>query len=259
MSIFKRNTAYGIVQSEAAPLSPYDRAKREWDNRIGTARVQAFHWRVVALASLFTSFGLAAGLVYVSANKEVRTFVVEPEIAGQAPRVKLADGVYTPTSAEKSYVVRHVVSLVRVRSLDPVVVRNNWKEAYCFLAGEAILTMNAYAAADPPFRAIDGRPLTRTVAISNVLQKSKRTFQVRWVETDYIGGVEQQPQTFTGLFETGVVPPRDEAQVFRNPLGIYVASFSWSREFTEPVVTDPVKTGSTNTPAPEEIKDESNN
>lgn len=259
MSIFKRSTAYGTAQGETVSLSPYDRARREWDNRIGTARVQSFHWRVVALASLCTTLGLAVGLVHVSAHREVKTFIVELDKAGQPPRVTLADGLYTPTSAQMSYGVRHVVRLVRERSLDPVVVRNNWQEAYGFLAGEAILTMNAYAAADPPFRAIDGQLLTRTVAISNVLQKSKRTFQVRWVETDYIGGVNQQPQTFSGLFETDVIPPRDEAQVFRNPLGIYVVSFSWSREFTEPVSTDSVKSGSTNTPAREEIKDESSN
>jgi type IV secretion system protein VirB5 len=98
--------------------------------------------------------------------------------------------------------------------------------------------MNAYAAADPPIRAIDGRPVARTVAISNVLQKSNRTYQVRWVETSYIGGVPQRPESYTGLFEIEVMPPRDEAEVFRNPLGIYIVAISWSKEFTEPVTIE---------------------
>ena len=33
------------------------------------------------------------------------------------------------------------------------------------------------------------------------------------------------------------MPPRDEAEVFRNPLGIYIVSISWSKEFTDPVST----------------------
>ena len=31
---------------------------------------------------------------------------------------------------------------------------------------------------------------------------------------------------------------RDEADVFRNPLGIYVVNFSWSKEFTGAVASD---------------------
>jgi len=238
MSIFKRNTTYGVNQSETASLSPYDRAKREWDNRIGTARVQALHWRLTAILSLIGMLGLGAGLVYVSANKEVKTYIIEVDALGQPARITLADRQYRPSAAHAGYFVRQIVTLVRARSLDPVVVRENWKTAYGFLAGEAIATMNAYATADPPIRAIDGRPVARTVAISNVLQKSRRSYQVRWVETSYIGGVPQRPEAYTGLFEIELMPPRNEAEVFRNPLGIYVVTFSWSKEFTEPVLSD---------------------
>lgn len=238
MSVFKRQISYGVPRDEPETLSPYDRAKREWDNRIGTARVQALHWRIVAILSLVGVIGLAAGLVHVSANKEVRTYVIELDALGQPARITLADDKYEPESAQAGYFVGQLVTLVRARPLDPVVVRDNWKRAYGFLAGEAISTMNAYAAADPPIRAVDGRPLARTVSISNVLQKSKRTYQVRWLETSYVGGVPQRPQNYTGLFEIEVMPPRDEAEVFRNPLGIYIATFSWSKEFTDPVMTD---------------------
>ncbi len=48
---------------------------------------------------------------------------------------------------------------------------------------------------------VDGRRLTRTAAITNVLQKSFKTYQVRWMETDYLGGAPQHPQHYTGLFE----------------------------------------------------------
>jgi len=43
MSLFKRLTSYGVRRDEPETPSPYDRAKREWDNRIGSARVQALH------------------------------------------------------------------------------------------------------------------------------------------------------------------------------------------------------------------------
>jgi len=238
VSIFKRQTSYGVRRDEPEIVSPYDRAKREWDNRIGTARVQALHWRIVAILSLIGVIALGAGLVHVSANKEVKTFFVQVDALGQPGRITLADDHYEPDAAQVGYFVGQLVTLVRARPLDPVVVRDNWIKAYGFLAAEAIGTMNAYARSDPPIRAVEGRPLARTVSISNVLQKSRRTYQVRWLETAYVGGVPQKPQSHTGLFEIEIMPPRDEAEVFRNPLGIYVVAFSWSREFTDPVLSD---------------------
>jgi len=238
MSIFKRQAGYGVRRDEPETLSPYDRARREWDNRIGTARVQALHWRIVAILSLVGVIGLGAGLVHVSANKEVKTYVIELDALKQPARITLANDKYEPDSAQAGYFVGQLVTLVRARPLDPVVVRENWKKAYGFLAGEAISTMNAYAMTDPPIGAIGGRPLARTVSISNVLQKSRSTYQVRWLETSYVGGVPQRPQSYTGLFEIEVMAPRDEAEVFRNPLGVYVVAFSWSKEFTDPVITD---------------------
>lgn len=256
MSVFKRNTSFGQTQGESVALSPYDRARREWDDRIGSARVQAFHWRLTAVLSLTAVLGLTAGLVHLSANKEVKTYVIEVDVLGRPATITLTDATCQPSSAQSAYAIRQLVTLVRSRPQDPVVVRENWKTAYGFLAGEAIHTMNAYANADPPIRVVNGRPLARTVAISNVLQKSRRTYQVRWIETSFIDGVPQRPEAHTGLFEIETIPPRDEAEVFRNPLGIYVVSFSWSREFTEPIVNGVEPADTPATSSHEETTDE---
>lgn len=236
MSVFKRDTSYAPNPDPAATLSPYDRARREWDNRIGSARVQAFHWRLVAVLSLITTIALSAGLVHLSSQKDVKAFIVEVDRLGQPGRVTLAEDDNKPSERAAGYFIGELVALVRARPLDPVVVRENWKKAYAYLAGDAVQTMNAYAVVDPPLHVIEGRPLARTVQISNVLQKSRRTYQVRWVETDFVGGVPQPPTQYTGLFQIDISAPLDEAEVFRNPLGIYVVSFNWSKEFTQPIL-----------------------
>jgi type IV secretion system protein TrbF len=248
----KPTTSYGRKPDKDGNASPYDRAKREWDSRLGMARVQAFHWRVIALLSVVGMIALGAALAHVSARKDVRTYVVEVDQLGQPARVTLIGDRYEPDSAQIGYFVGRLVRLVRGRPLDPVVVRENRKQAYAFLAGDAIQTMNAYATSDPPLKSVDGRPLTRVVEITNVLQKTKKAFQVRWLETDYAGGVPQQPEHRTGLFHIETQPPRDETDVFRNPLGIYVVNFSWSKEFTGPVASDvALTTNSANQSRPE--------
>ena len=45
------------------PETSYQRAAQAWDDRIGSARVQARNWRLMAFGSLILSGGLGAGLV----------------------------------------------------------------------------------------------------------------------------------------------------------------------------------------------------
>ncbi|GAB5378045.1 MAG: hypothetical protein AcusKO_45070 [Acuticoccus sp.] len=62
MSIFKRPaTHYG---KSPEPETPYQKAAQAWDERIGSARVQARNWRLMAFGSLILSAGfrLGAGL-----------------------------------------------------------------------------------------------------------------------------------------------------------------------------------------------------
>lgn len=240
MSFSTHTDTYGGSPVKNSQDRRYDRAKRAWDERIGSARAQAFHWRLTALLSLAGMLGLGAALAHVSARHDVKTYVVEIDQLGQPGRITLANDGFEPDASQTGYFVGQVIRLVRARPLDPVVIRDNWKMAYGFLAGDAVHMMNAYAVSDPPLRTIDGRRLTRTVAITNILQKSPDTFQVRWVETDYIGGTPQSPRQHTGLFQFEFKPPRTEADVFKNPLGIYVISFSWSQEFTDAVATESV-------------------
>ena len=67
--MFKRpSTHYGKMPE---PVTPYQRAAQVWDDRIGSARVQARNWRLMAFASLFLAGGFAAALVWQSARGAV--------------------------------------------------------------------------------------------------------------------------------------------------------------------------------------------
>ena len=58
--MFRRpSTHYGKAPE---PETPYQRAAQVWDDRIGSARVQARNWRYMAFGSLFLSAGFAAAL-----------------------------------------------------------------------------------------------------------------------------------------------------------------------------------------------------
>ena len=54
--LFKRTLQrYGRTD---APVTPYQKAAQLWDERLGSARVQAKNWRLMAFGSLALSIGL---------------------------------------------------------------------------------------------------------------------------------------------------------------------------------------------------------
>ncbi|OYW24967.1 MAG: conjugal transfer protein TrbF, partial [Caulobacter sp. 12-67-6] len=142
------NDRYG---SSAPVESPYLRASREWDNRIGSAVVQAKNWRMAA----FGCMGLAAlalgGFIYEASNTNIATYVVPIDNYARPGRIELAGRTYQPTTAEIGYFLADWVRRTRSKSIDPIVIRDNWTGAYHFVAGPAIGQLNSYAKANDPF------------------------------------------------------------------------------------------------------------
>ena len=60
---FKRSTLRYSETPE--PVTPYQKAAQVWDERIGSARVQAHNWRLIALGSLSLSLILSALLLWL--------------------------------------------------------------------------------------------------------------------------------------------------------------------------------------------------
>ncbi len=230
----KRHPAYRADTSKVPLTTPYEQAASVWDSRIGTARVQARNWRLAALTSLLIALVSVTGAVYVAVHRPLRLHVVEVDPHGKPGRILLADAVYSPEDAHVGYLVSQLVELVRERPLDPVVLRQNWEKAYRFLAGDAVPAMNAYAENHSGLDAATSqdRLITRTVETTSVLKRAPHTYQVHWVETQYESGVVASREPYTGVFHIKLDPPRNESELFRNPLGLYVVHFQWSRDFT---------------------------
>ena len=239
MSIPSTTNSFGNSNGSGQAINPYARAAAAWDERIGSARVQARNWRAAAFAALALALISTSGAVVLGIKKQVATYVVEVDRAGMPGRITLASEPYRPEAAQVGFFVGELVRLVRERPLDPVVLRQQWTRAYQFLAGPAVNTMNEYASADSGISRVPGDgPAARIVEISSILQKSADTYQVRWAETTFAGGLRRSREQYAGLFQVRIMPPRDESDSFKNPIGVYVTNFTWSREFSGPVVRD---------------------
>jgi type IV secretory pathway TrbF-like protein len=214
--------------SSAPVESPYHRAGQEWDRRIGEPVVQARNWRAMA----FCGFALAAlavgGLIYQGATREVATYVVPIDKYARPGRIELAGRAYIPSPAETGYFLADWVTRTRSKSIDPIVIRDNWTTAYHFVVGPAIGQLNDYAKTHDPFANAGSQAVS--IEVVAVLARSPATYQVQWRETTYDQGATTSTAAWTGLFTTKLQPPKTEAEVRTNPLGIYISTFQWSRE-----------------------------
>jgi type IV secretory pathway TrbF-like protein len=214
------------------PVTPYQRAAQVWDERIGSARVQARNWRLMAFGGLLLSTGLSGGLVWRSMQSRVIPYVVEVDRLGEARAIERLGSDYRPTDPQIAWHLGRFVSNVRSVSLDPVLIRQNWLSAYDFVTPRGALFLGEYARSANPFADVGTR--TKSVQVTSVVRASDRSFQVKWTETVYERGSLAATTHWTAIFSVLVKTPDSAETLRKNPLGLYVDAIDWSRELDDP-------------------------
>lgn len=224
--MFRRSTVrYGKTPE---PETPYQRAGQVWDERIGSARVQAKNWRLAFFGSLALSGGLAAGLVWQSARGTITPWVVEVDKLGQAQTVAPAVADYRPTDPQIAWHLARFIEEVRSISGDPVVVRQNWLDAYNYVTDKGALALNDYARTSDPFARVGKMQVS--VEVSSVIRASADSFRVEWVERNYADNALASTERWSAILSIVVQIPADADRLKRNPLGVYVQAINWSKE-----------------------------
>lgn len=210
------------------PETPYQRAAQVWDERIGSARVQARNWRFMAFGSLALSMGLSAALVWQSANGSIVPWVVQVDRLGAAQAVAPATADYQPNDAQIAFYLARFIEQVRSIPADAIIVRQNWLRAYDFTTQAGALALNDYARSNDPFAKVGKSQVA--VEVSSVIRASPSSFRVAWIERRYQDGALASTERWSAILTVGVQPPRDADTLKKNPLGIYVNAINWSKE-----------------------------
>lgn len=229
MNPFKRpHVHYGKTPQ---PETPYQKAAQVWDDRIGSARVQAKNWRYMALGSLILSAGFAAALVFQSARGAVVPWVVQVDSLGQAQAAGPAVAGYRPSDPQTAWHLARFIEQIRSIPADPIVVRQNWLRAYEWTTDLGAAALNDYARTNDPFAKIGKQQIS--VEVSSVIRASPDSFRVAWIERQYENGKLSTTQRWTAILTVAIQPPQDAETLKANPLGIYVNAINWSREASQ--------------------------
>ena len=229
MNIFKRPTTHYGKMPE--PETPYQRAAQVWDDRIGSARVQARNWRYMAFGSLILAAGFAGALVWQSARGSIVPWVVQVDNLGQAQAVAPAAADFRPTDPQIAFHLGRFIEQVRSLPADPIIVRQNWLRAYDWTTDRGAVALNDYARANDPFTRVGRQQVA--VEVSSIIRASPDSFRVAWTERHYENGQLSTTERWTAILTIVIQPPRDAERLRANPLGIYVNAINWSREMSQ--------------------------
>jgi type IV secretion system protein VirB5 len=228
MKVFSKSSARYAQTPE--PVTPYQRAAQEWDDRIGAATLRARNWRFIAFGILVLAILLAGGLVWRSQQSTITPYVVEVNSTGQIRAVGEAATPYKPNDAQIAFHLSHFITNVRSLSLDPVVVRQNWLDAYNFATDRGAAILNEFARTKDPFSRVGQTSVT--VEVTSIVRASDHSYQLRWSERAYQNGALASVERWTAIVTLLIQPPRTEERLRKNPLGIYVDGLNWNRELS---------------------------
>lgn len=218
-------------QTPTEPETPYRAARQLWDRRMGSSLALARTWRTATFASLGLAGAMATGIVILAMRPAAVPFVIEASETGEARLVGPATSAYEPSDAQLSWHLARFIEMIRGLPSDPVVVRQNWLRAYDWATQGGAQALNAMADDSDPFAGIGNR--TVAVEVLSVVRASPDSFQLRWRESSYASGVLVAVERFTGVATIVVDAPTSPEQLTKNPLGLYVHAFNWSRDLQQ--------------------------
>ncbi len=213
---------------ECEPETPYQRAKQDFDDFLGAARVQAANWRLIAFSELGVIVILLIGFIYMASRSSVVPYIVEVNERGSVNMVGRAEKLYKPNDAATEYFLGQFVTQIRSIPTDAVIMRNNYLSSYNFLTPKGSNTLNAYAKEWDPFKQLGKKAVS--VEVSSAVKMSENSYQVNWYEQEFSNnGAPSTRRPYTGVFNLVFQTPKNEKVLRSNPLGIFIDFFNISK------------------------------
>ena len=212
--------------------NPYLDARREWNAQFGRQVSEKNSWRMVALFSLLITLLSIAGLLTLGASTKVVPYVAVIDELGNP----IAQGSAKATGVADPRVMRAIIGdfFTNFRSVttDGYAQKERIRKVYALLsiADPSYRVMNEHFQKeewDPFLRAKD---MTVNIEVSSILELSKNSFQVEWVEMerDRSGEVLNRDE-----YQAALTLKQSEElsgnELLENLLGLYVTHISWTK------------------------------
>ena len=215
--------------------NPFLDTRRAWNGVWEESLSNARRWRLIALFEAVLLALALFGLIHLGSQPKAIPYVVEVNKLGEVAY----SGRLEPARADSNVIKASIASFVadlRMVTPDASLQAEAVNRVYAYISkgdpalGRVNSFYGAAKEASPYVRAVDE---IVSVAIDDVLPSSQNSWQVDWTETTRDRkGEKAVTAKWRGLVTIVLVPPSastSEAQLRRNPLGVYVQDVTWSR------------------------------
>jgi type IV secretion system protein TrbF len=224
-----------VETSAEQSLNPYLNAQRTWNDHVGRIMSSRRMWQMVAVGCLLIALVAVGGIVQIGRQCKLVPYVVEVNKLGEALAIRPAQAAQAADPRVIEATVTSFVSNARLVTPDVALQRDAVLHVYAVLSSNdpATVKMNEWLNGAPesnPFKRAEKEMVS--IDIKSVMPQTDSTWQVDWVETvrDRKGVMTGVPCRMRALVTVYVAPPTAEEQIRKNPLGIFVRDFSWTKE-----------------------------
>ena len=191
-------------------------------------------WRLMTFATMALAMVATGTSLYLGGvQPKPSVHIVEIDgRTGEPLRHNLIGEPIEINEAMISHMLGRWIQWTRGKSIDPVVLRVHWDDAYHFVPVAAKPAIDAYAREIDAFNPTKLGKEAVTVEVQSVIRQSSKSFQVRWQETVFHAGNRQRQQRFTANIAIDFLEPTTPRQIKVNPLGLMITSIYVQADYT---------------------------
>jgi type IV secretion system protein VirB5 len=192
----------------------------------------------MGILSLLVTLVGVTGIIHIGQQSKFIPYVVQIDKLGQAVAVSVADKAAPTDHRVIASALSACIANARLVTPDVMLQRKAVFDVYAMLPANAPATQKMtefYNGTEEssPFK----RATTEMVSteISSAMALTPETWQVDWLETtrDRQGVMKSRPVPMRAMLTIFIAAPTSattEEQLRKNPLGIFIRDFSWSRQ-----------------------------
>lgn len=218
--------------------NPYLNARRTWNGHVAGLMSSIQMWQTVGIASLMISCASIGGMIYIGSQSKFIPLVFQQDASGNTVSITRADRIPEAKTDDYRTAVAQFIEHIRLVTADADLQRKAVLQTYAFLNAKdpATLKANEYLNASKEVNPFN-RAANETVSIQlrSVLQQSKESWQVDWLETirSRDGSQKQKSTLMRAIVSIYQNQPSNETtdiEALRNPHFLYIRDFNWSKQ-----------------------------
>lgn len=218
--------------------NPYLNARRTWNGHVAGIMSALQVWQVVGITSLMISLASVGGMMYIGSQSKFIPLVFQQDSSGNTVSITRADRIPDAKTDDYRTAIAQFIEHIRLVTADADLQRKAVLQTYAFLNAQdpATLKANEYLNANKEVNPFN-RAANETVSIEirSVLQQSKESWQVDWLETirSRDGSQKAKPtlmRAIVSIYQNEPTSETTDIEALRNPHSLYIRDFNWSKQ-----------------------------